>query len=364
MTTSDDQVIGQLPDIAKQLHESDKKVTLIYAFNASGKTRLSVEFKNITKDPESGAHAGIYYNAFSEDLFSWDNDNFLLIVKESSLNQYHGSLNEETLREKLKPYRPKFDFFFNFYKDSEKGIESVTFFRMDGGKASEDQNIKISRGEERIFVWCLFLALFEVEDWNAKQSKHLFVDDPVSSLDDHNIFITASTVFDLISTHFNDRKIIITTHHIGLFSILADWLKKGEKSDKFKKHTQLYILTNKAAGPSLDKPEREVFLYHLHLLQTLDRAVNEQLYTYHFGLLRQVLENISSFLGVGQFGYVLGQIGIEDVDQVASIVNALSHQKIYHYQTEVMNKDNEDTFRDVFARLKSKYNFVLHSDAP
>jgi hypothetical protein len=64
----------------------------------------------------------------------------------------------------------------------------------------------VSRGEERIFVWCLFLALFEVEGWADKQSSHFFIDDPVSSLDDHNIFITAATFLDLIESHFDKRK--------------------------------------------------------------------------------------------------------------------------------------------------------------
>ena len=36
-----------LTEIAEQLKHADKKVQLIYAFNGSGKTRLSREFKNL-----------------------------------------------------------------------------------------------------------------------------------------------------------------------------------------------------------------------------------------------------------------------------------------------------------------------------
>ena len=206
------------------------------------------------------------------------------------------------------------------------------------------------------------MALFEVEGWADKQASHFFIDDPVSSLDDHNIFITASTLYDLIETHYKNRKFIITTHHIGFFSILADWLTKGEKSDRYRKLTKLFILSQKSGDLTLESPKNDVFLYHLHLLQTLEKAQAEQLYTFHFALLRQVLENIASFLGVGQFGYVLNQIGIEDTEQVTRIINALSHQKVYHYQTEVMNSDNTDLFIDVFDKLKAKYNFKLHAE--
>ncbi|MGY0603552.1 MAG: anticodon nuclease, partial [Paraglaciecola chathamensis] len=74
----------ELTDLAKQLKDSNKKVQLIYAFNGSGKTRLSRAFKDfLTADIESDEVDGpselskknvLYYNAFTEDLFYWDND--------------------------------------------------------------------------------------------------------------------------------------------------------------------------------------------------------------------------------------------------------------------------------------------------
>lgn len=359
-----------LQDVTSQLVKLNKRVVLIYAFNATGKTRLSVSFKDATKNPEDGRHAGVYYNAFSEDIFIWDNDienneeSIRIIVRPSSLNRFHGLLTEDAIREKLKPYNLSFDFAFELYEDPEKGIESISFFLKDDENNEEAGSIKISRGEERIFVWCFFLALFEVEGWADEQSEHLFIDDPVSSLDDHNIFVTASTLYDLIESHHEKRKIIITTHHIGLFSILADWLLKGEKGEKFKKVSKLFILKREGERLSLESPKNDVFLYHLRLLQVLKQACQEQLYTYHFALLRQVLENISSFLGVGRVSYVLEQIGFDDPARVNSIINTLSHKNIYYYQADVMVPDNENLFRDIFDRLISTYNFVLHTGTP
>lgn len=46
-----------LTDISQQLKDNNKKVQLIYAFNVNGKKIL-------------------YYNAFTEDLFYWDNYQF------------------------------------------------------------------------------------------------------------------------------------------------------------------------------------------------------------------------------------------------------------------------------------------------
>ena len=40
------------------------------------------------------------------------------------------------------------------------------------------------------------------------------------------------------------------------------------------------------------------------------------------------------FLGSGQFGYVLSQIGIDDPNEVADIINTLSHKKVYYYESD------------------------------
>lgn len=360
--------------IAKELVGAKERIALVYAFNATGKTRLSVAFKDATKGAD-GTHAGVYYNAYSEDLFVWDNDsdngevNVLLDIRKSSLNRFHSLLTEDDIRNKLNRFRPNYRLEFIPHENPEDGIKSVLFF--DEVSDPEDPNNiskvprKISRGEERIFVWCFFLALFEVEGWADKQSAHFFIDDPVSSLDDHNIFITASTLFDLIEEHCEERKFVITTHHIGFFSILSDWLTKGEKASKFKGKVRVCTLSLKNGEISLESCRKDVFLYHLRLLQVLDQArAASEVKAYHFALLRQILENVASFLGVGQFSYVLKQIGIENTEEVATIVNTLSHKKVYYYESDDVVFDNLEMFDKVFNGLKAKYNFVMHTPAP
>lgn len=357
--------------IAKELAGAKERITLIYAFNATGKTRLSVAYKDATKEG-NGSHAGVYYNAYSEDLFVWDNDsengeiNVQLDIRKSSLNRFHSSLTEDDIRGKLNRFRPNYRFDFIPHENPEDGIKSVMFFHevadpTDANKISKVP-LKISRGEERIFVWCFFLALFDVEGWADKQSSHFFIDDPVSSLDDHNIFITASTIYDLIEEHHEKRRFVITTHHIGFFSILSDMLTKGEKASNFKKLTRVCTLSLRNNEISLENCQRDVFLYHLRLLQVLDQAyAARELKAYHFALLRQILENVASFLGVGQFGYVLKQIGVEDADEIATIVNTLSHKKVYYFESDELNADSLQTFEKIFTGLKEKYQFVLHT---
>lgn len=350
-----------VPQIAKQLKENHENIILVYAFNAIGKTRLSVEYKNFTKSENEGNHTGVYYNAFSEDLFVWENDeqnnnrNIKLNIIWSGLNQFHSFLDANDVEEKLSMYNPKYSFSFNFHEDLEKGIESISFYLSEENPSP----IKISRGEERIFVWCFFLALFEVDAWASQQDAHIFIDDPVSSMDEHNIFITAESIFDLVEKHYLKKRIIITTHHIGLFSILFDKLKKGEKSGRYNRLTKPFILKREENKLALIGLNNDVFLFHLHLMQTLDTAIRTELYAFHFVLLRQLLENISSFLGVGRVGYILEQIGIENVEEIGNTINSLSHKNIYKFQFNKMSEVEESVFKEVFQRIQDKYRFVF-----
>ncbi|MCY4459514.1 MAG: AAA family ATPase [Albidovulum sp.] len=355
-----------IEDIALELRDDDATVHLLYAFNSVGKTRLSIAHKNATKN-EDGTHTGIYYNAYSEDLFVWNNDienaeaNIRLTVLPSNLNRLHAEINESEVRAKLKPYRPSYDYRFDMHQDPQMGIESISFFPADT-QPGDVPPIKISRGEERIFVWCFFLAMTEVEGWADTQTRHIFVDDPVSSLDDHNIFVTASTLYDMIEKHFDQRKIIIATHHVGMFSILFDWLMKGEKSNKYKPKSNASILSGKNGEVSLKTHREGVFLYHLQVLQVLERARREDdVRTHHFALLRQLLESISSFLGVGRIGYTLERIGFEDADEIARIVNVLAHKNVYYFETDRLVPDNLDLFEKIYEKLNTQYAFVFRS---
>ena len=339
----------------------NENIVLIFAFNGTGKTQLSVAYKNETKNAETGEHVGVYYNAFSEDLFAWDNDeendgaNIQLKVLPSSLNNFHSFLyeNESLIMDKLAAYNPKYRYKLNSYDNLEHGIESITFF-IDGKK---DVPIKVSRGEERIFVWCFFLALLDADGWADVQDAHIFIDDPVSSLDEHNIFITANTLFQQIERHYKKKRIIITTHHIGLFSILANRLTKGEKSGAYVNLTGIRILKVISGLATLEKPGSNVFLYHLHLLRVLAEATKTQLYTYHFALLRQLLENISSFQGDGNPGRVLKKIGRSNVEELMVLINTHSHKSPYFYQTEIMSDSDKTIFTEIFSELSNHYHF-------
>jgi hypothetical protein len=96
------------------------------------------------------------------------------------------------------------------------------------------------------------------------------------------------------------------------------------------------------------------------LLQTLDLASNNQLYIYHLVLLRQLLENISSFLGSGGIKYALTQINVADVEEAVNRINSLSHQDAYRLQFNEMSPAEETLFKEVLQKILSTYKFIIH----
>jgi hypothetical protein len=352
--------MSTITEIAQKIKDSKQPIMLIYAFNSTGKTKLSVEYKNITKN-EQGEHAGVYYNAYSEDLFRWDNDeehgnaNMRLEILKSSLNPYFSSIieNPDLLEEKLAPYLPKYTYEFDINKDTEIGIDAIRFSR------NGESNIKISRGEERIFIWCFFLALFEADAWTAEQDAHFFIDDPVSSMDDHNIFITADSIIRLIDEKVvaeSEKRIIITTHHIGLFSILSDRLMNSTH----KNNTKRNILSIHNEELTLKNHDKDVFLYHLYLIQVLNECIPEKVMAYHFVLLRQLLEIISSFLGSGGIKKALEEIGYKkNIEMISNRVNSLSH-KDARQQPADLNHSDAELLGEICGSIQTKYQFITH----
>ncbi|MEX7299952.1 hypothetical protein AB6U14_23065 [Klebsiella pneumoniae] len=94
---------------------------------------------------------------------------------------------------------------FDFRIDTEGPEWAVRFSRLVDGQPVD--NIKVSRGEENIFIWCFFLAVVELAmdaDIEAYQwVKYLYIDDPISSLDEHNAIAVANHLAQLLKRQDN-----------------------------------------------------------------------------------------------------------------------------------------------------------------
>jgi len=94
--------------------------------------------------------------------------------------------------------------------------------------------IKVSRGEENIFIWCFFLAIVELaldDDGNGPYNwvKYIYIDDPISSLDEHNAIAVANHLAKLLKRTSSQLKTVISTHHTLFFNVAVQRAEKGEQ---------------------------------------------------------------------------------------------------------------------------------------
>jgi len=394
--------MGQtLTEIAETLRDADKKVQLIYAFNGNGKTRLSRTFKNLVAprsedDGETTDEAILprdkilYYNAFTEDLFYWDND--LENDLELKLNIQPNTFTDWVLLEQGQDQNVIDNFqrltndrvtpTFNQHYRMIGGkrvyyIKDVTF-SIEAGDDSNSGNIKISKGEESNFVWSVFYTLVEevinvlsvpeIEDRSTDQFNNLeyvFIDDPVSSLDDNHLIELAQRLAALIKSSPQDGpKFIITTHNPLFYNVLFNALKKALKY----RLTQNEDGTFSLEAQSTDSP----FSYHLHLLEKL-RLASEQdgFEKYHYNLLRNILEKTSTFLGYDEWSDLLPKTvdGTSD-PYLKRIIDISSHSRHSGYELSVLSQDDKRVLKFLLTDAANKqyvfpekYRIALEGDS-
>ena len=163
--------MGQsLTEIAQSLKDANKKVQLIYAFNGTGKTRLSREFKEliapknpeIEDDEEETKIKILYYNAFTEDLFFWDNDLDNDIDRKLKI-QPNGYTNWAFVQQ---GQEPNITAHFQRYTSDKLTPNfnedfSEVRFSFERGDDSGSDFVKISKGEESCFIWSVFYSLLD-----------------------------------------------------------------------------------------------------------------------------------------------------------------------------------------------------------
>jgi wobble nucleotide-excising tRNase len=184
-----------LTELVQNIRASQKKYHLLYAYNGTGKTRLSMDFRTAGKVWDADGNVTnrdtLYFNAFTEDLFFWDNDletDTQRVLKINQESKFFDGLSELEMESRIKPMLNRYADF-NFFIDYDNWtIRFEREVRNDDHTETIDF-IKISRGEENIFIWCFFLAVAQLAiDKQEKYNwvKYIYIDDPISSLDDHN----------------------------------------------------------------------------------------------------------------------------------------------------------------------------------
>ena len=362
-----------LTEIARQLKDSDKKVQLIYAFNGTGKTRLSREFKELIApktDSEEDAEQSelaqkkiLYYSAFTEDLFYWDND--LELDAEPKLKIQPNSFTKWVLQEQGQD-RNVTGIFQHYTNDKLTPHFSDDFsevaFSFERGNEDRSDNIKISKGEESNFIWSMFYSLIKlmISELNiaelANRStdvfnnlEYVFIDDPVSSLDQNHLIELAVDLAQLIKSSESDVKFILSTHNPLFYNVLYNELNAKT----------CYMLERLEDGTFELKEtpgdSNKSFSYHLHLKQTIEKAIElNQIQKYHFTLLRNLYEKTASFLGYPKWSDLLPD---DKEAYLNRIIQFTSHSTLSNETVAEPSGPEKNTVALLLNHLINNYSF-------
>jgi len=375
-------VVARLRD---DLNTSD--TVLLYAFNRTGKTRLSMAFKDKGKKDPDGPNT-LYFNAFTEDLFTWNNDlqkDKERYLKINETSKFFKGLKGLSLEEKIHSHLDRYaqiDFRIDYSEWKvifSREIPNPKYNPKNPHNVEPEtivqENLKISRGEENIFIFSVFLAICELaieghEDY--KWVKYIYVDDPISSLDENNAITVASDLANLIKHDIEvnkdkgkNKKFIISSHHSLFYNVMYNELKHNKNKSYFlhKAKDETYRLQSTDDTP---------FFHHIEQLCELNDVVKKYeqaekddlkvlqsniLKTYHFNMLRAVFEKTSIFFGRDDFSYCLHDV--EDKDLYSRAVNIMSHGRYSLFAPTGMMKENAELFVKIFKAFIDKYKFEL-----
>ena len=360
-----DAFFPDLPALAQHLREDlkAKKSVLIYAYNGTGKTRLSTEFKNLGKfvsaDGETTQQDTLYFNAFTEDLFFWDNDisnDRERVLKINSDSQFFAGLAELEMDNRIRPFLHRYADF-DFKIDTTEWEVSFSREVKSGGVATIVEDIKVSRGEENIFIWCFFLAIVQLVLDGAdayKWVKYVYIDDPISSLDENNAVMVAHHLAQMLKDSPDRLRVVVSSHHVLFFNVLCNEMKKPRK----------YFLTRQLqagghGGLAVRETDSTPFLYHLASLVELHEAQkNGALYTHHFNMLRRVMEQTACFFGYTKWDECIKPETDDPNGTVYKrLIDLMSHGDYSLYEPREMMPENKDHFRTVLKQFITLHPF-------
>ena len=309
----------------------------------------------------------LYFNAFTEDLFYWDNDLLndiepkLKIQPNSFINwlikdqgdegkvigKFHHYCDEKLM--------PKFDI--------ENNQITFSFAR---GDDTPEENIKLSKGEESNFIWSIFHTLIEqvVAELNISEPserttnefdelKYIFIDDPVSSLDENHLIQLAVDLAELVKESSNIR-FVITTHNPLFYNVLYNEL--GVKSGfVLRKNEDNTFELEEKKGDS-----NKSFSYHLFLKKLLETVNAKDIQKYHFMLLRNLYEKTANFLGYSRWSTLLPSDAKKSYYD--RIINFTSHSTLSNEIIAEPTDAEKKIVKYLLEHLINNYGFYIEEN--
>lgn len=349
-------------DIVSNYHN---KILLVYANNGIGKTRTSYALRRKFDNNEV-----LCFSAFFEEYFIWkydeSNDDYYIEINDYDSVIYDAIINNGLDSEINKNFiyfiNKKININFEIYNLK---ITKITFSLTTGDDA-QINNIKISKGEETLFIWSIFYSivnqrLSDIADGVEDDLKYIIIDDPVTSLVEENIVSIAVQIKKDIKTKIGkihelglEMGMFISTHNKIFWNLLFNEFRINNKSCK-----KLVIEDGKYM---LKEQNDSPFGYHINLKEKIINNIKNNTITKEdFHNFRVILEKISNFYGYSKWDYFLNK-SLSRKSEIIRLIDYYSHDNNDELEDKIMDLEYQKLFANYFEQFLEDYKWEEHND--
>src|SRR5690606_22114580 len=195
-----------------------------------------------------------------------------------------------------------------------------------------------------------------------KWEKYVYIDDPISSLDEHKAIVVGNHLVQIYREAKRKLSTEISTHHTLFFNVLHYEIKRQLTKSPSRYGTSQHVLKRDAStgGYVLQKQKGDTpQFYHVSALAELcELARNGNVSTYHFNVLRSIVEKTSLFLGYRHFSSCIKK-DANDAEGILHqrFVDILSHGKYSMYEPREMGEQTLEYFRAILKGFLDRHPF-------
>lgn len=359
-----DGLYANLEELANKIvTDAKNKSLVIFANNSIGKTTLSRQIGDLKDTSEF-----LCFNTFVEEVFEWDND-FENDCFDLRINQNDTFINDAIITQGLdRRITEIFQSFINIKIDPDFIIENnlvqkIVFSLATGDEAKID-NIKLSKGEESIFVWSVFCAIVEMAldeklsgNPDYQNLNYIVIDDPITSLSEENIISVALEIKNFIIDKISEIRekscdpigVLIATHNRLFFNIFFSEVKSK----------CCYRLYRNEDGFLLSRQNESPFGYHIEEMRLLKSILdnNEEIEKIHFNMFRNILEKTAAFFGYSKWSDCLDMY-IDGRGEFIKLLNFHSHNRLVDLDDKKIQSTREkELFKTFFEQFLEDYKW-------
>lgn len=237
--------IEEIDDVSDEILNFFKEINILIAENNDKTSTLSMEQEEASKNLRLNEVAN-----FIKDI---EYDNKILEIDVEKMLKDDFEQDVKNKQDEIQDLLEQIRVFKNELQDESRGAEVVNeylekYFGNNGFKLYSNDNGEgakysilrdgieaknLSEGECSLISFCYFMAKIKdkLEDELNPNSLSIYIDDPISSLDNNHIFFIFSLIEHKITKQKNYKQLFISTHNLDFLKYIKSLTLRGRPDD-------------------------------------------------------------------------------------------------------------------------------------